>query len=82
MTKIFKDVRRSLKDGSDLDLLDIGIKRTPFFRLKEKEKAQKAIIKRKDFLMTLKAEQRWFKSWQNKLNRQKLDFWKIISKSK
>ena len=57
MIKIFDDVRRSVDNGERLNLKEIGLKRTPFYRLKEEEKATKLIVKRRDFIMNLKAEQ-------------------------
>lgn len=55
--KIFQDINKSIKTGRELDLNEIGIKRTPFYRLSQKEKAEKAVVRRKDFIDILKCEQ-------------------------
>lgn len=46
-----------LDSGKGLDLKEIGIQRTPYYRLSQREKARMAIKKRPDFNYNLKNEQ-------------------------
>lgn len=62
IAKVFSEVANSLKEGKQIELKEIGIKRTPYTKLMDKENELKARIKRKDFIDLLKREQKIVKS--------------------
>jgi len=66
LCKIFTDVRKSLRSNKNLELNQFGIKRTPIYRISQREKKEQARVKRKDFIHILKCEQELIKSTTRK----------------
>ncbi|CAI2374530.1 unnamed protein product [Moneuplotes crassus] len=76
MRKIFDDVRRSgmisllqlVDSGKELVLKDIGLKRTPIFKIQERENLERQRAKRKNFFMNLRADQECIRTSQLGIN--------------
>jgi hypothetical protein len=49
---------RSIKRNKKLDLSEFGLRRTPFYKLSQKEAVERSRVKRKDFIQLLGCEQR------------------------
>ncbi|CAI2374517.1 unnamed protein product [Moneuplotes crassus] len=68
MRKIFDDVRRSVNSGKELVLNDIGLRRTPIFKIQERENLELQRAKRKNFFMNLRADQECIRTSQLGIN--------------
>ena len=56
LTSIFKDIQESLQEGREVTLNGIGLKETPYNKLLIQAEEDKKIVKRKDFIESLKFE--------------------------